>query len=981
MSGLFFVVQPRQSLYNRKLNLSLSILYQNVSGLRTKSSKFLSLLESSSSDLFAITETGCNESIQNAEITLPGYSILRCDRADGRKQGGVLLVSTPRFELRQVTIPDDINIDVHKFELICATVYSQNRFLVTCCVLYIPPQTDVIEYSVMFNILEKICVKYKNKVVILGDFNLFSCPNHVCDDFEYFVAFCEVVQCNKVPNCNGRQLDLVLSGLSGVVVCAGDEGLLPVDVYHPPLAVTVPTSSPLPQPAKLDAQLEPQNEILTKKWNFSKANFHQLYHLLALIDWDEMYSLCDPDLALNFFYSKIYEVFDICIPLKNKITNNNNRYTYPVWYTSDIIKDIQLKYRLHKIYKASKSPTDYEAFSRCRARVKVETALAHDRYRDRVQSHLAADPKAFWSYVRSKRGNSSQYNLNKDGQVLSDQECAQEFGRFFHSVYNPEPATLDADTCSETAEPSGAWVHLGCFEASEVRRALARLPPKRSVGPDGIPPFILRDSRMVLDEPLLHLFNVCTAAASFPDRWKLSRVVPVPKGSGGSEASDYRPVAVLCATAKVFEAAIHNSLYKQVNAHLSDAQHGFRPGRSTTGNLLNLMTQLVPAVDAGLQVDVAYLDFRKAFDTVDNDVLLSKLANKGFTPHTIKFFADYLRNRRQYVDCGGSFSEIYFTRSGVSQGTNLGPFLFILMVDDLPEVVKESTCLLFADDLKLIHVVKDIADHDTLQRDLARVTDWSQENKLYFNVSKCSVLSYTRAHTPRRHQYLMGGEPLQRVMEVRDLGVCFTADLQFRKHIVAVCKKAYRSLGFLLRQANQFTNMSALRALYEALVKSHLQYNAAIWSPSEAKYNTMLERIQNKYIRFMYHKMYGVYPGYPLLYPTLFVLGMVGYTRLEVKRELALATYLFKVIRGKICNPDILQAIKLWVPDEYVNRRRRPRLLGVPKARTNLLRRAPFTRALCTLNAVAMSLDLFSCALNDFTLATTRVLCYSDLHV
>ncbi|XP_063894707.1 uncharacterized protein LOC135117961 [Helicoverpa armigera] len=216
----------------------------------------------------------------------------------------------------------------------------------------------------------------------------------------------------------------------------------------------------------------------------------------------------------------------------------------------------------------------------------------------------------------------------------------------------------------------------------------------------------------------------------------------------------------------------------------------------------------------------------------------------------------------------------------------------------------------------------------------------------------------------------MNGELLQRVTEVKDLGIHFTSDLQFRKHVVNICKKAYRNLGFMLRQANDFTNISALRALYEALVKSHLEYNAAIWSPSEIKYKKMIERIHNKYIRFMYMKMYKIYPGYPLLYPTLFCLGMVGYYRLEVRREVALATYLLRVLRGDIKNSGLLTEIGFCVPDEYVGRRRRPRLLVVPRARTNLLQRAPLTRALRTLNTVAEHIDIFNCTLSEFTRAT-----------
>lgn len=105
------------------------------------------MIESSGADLFAITESGLHEAIHNAEFLLPGYQILRCDRADGRKQGGVLLVATPRFELRQVAVPGDLNLDSQKFELICAAIYIQNRYLFTCCVVYIPPQADENEYN------------------------------------------------------------------------------------------------------------------------------------------------------------------------------------------------------------------------------------------------------------------------------------------------------------------------------------------------------------------------------------------------------------------------------------------------------------------------------------------------------------------------------------------------------------------------------------------------------------------------------------------------------------------------------------------------------------------------------------------------------------------------------------------------------------------------------------------------------------------
>ncbi|XP_034839852.2 uncharacterized protein [Maniola hyperantus] len=266
------------------------------------------------------------------------------------------------------------------------------------------------------------------------------------------------------------------------------------------------------------------------------------------------------------------------------------------------------------------------------------------------------------------------------------------------------------------------------------------------------------------------------------------------------------------------------------------------------------------------------------------------------------------------------------------------------MINDLPQVVKDAKCLLFADDLKLSLDIRDTSDCVRLQQDIDRVVKWSKDNILDFNHSKCAVITFSKAHSPVHYEYKVDGVPMLRVSEVRDLGVNLNKELTFRTHIVKCCKKAYRNLGFLLRTVGGFTNMNAVVALYNALVRSQLEGNAVIWSPHETKYRLMLERVQNKFARFLYLKLYGVYPFYPLMYPTLFVLGMVGYNELRVRRELALVTYIFKVIRGALHSPDVLGQVRFLVPDGYVGRRRRPPLLWVPVGRTSLLSKAPLTR-------------------------------------
>ncbi|CAG9128665.1 unnamed protein product [Plutella xylostella] len=766
--------------------------------------------------------------------------------------------------------------------------------------------------------------------IIQGDFKVHKVKTKTERDYGSFLLtvpessydkLCDPMS-NRLTNCNNHMLDLVLcSGGLGECVSVGEGApLVPVDPQHPPLEVTVRAP-----PAA--AQRPP------------------------------------PPLA-----TRSPSDLDDCVPRKKRPLVNS-RYSYPEWYTPDIIRDIKLKAKLHKRYKTSKSTCDYEAFARCRAKVKEMIESAYNEYRHRVEKHLTEDPKAFWNYVKSKRGSRNRTKIVKDGIVLAEEQCADEFARYFHSVYKTENPNLDVEAAVAAAGGgnAAARVQLQRLQRRDVCAALARLPPKRSAGPDGIPAFLFKDCSYALSDPLLHIYNVCLQRMEYPEKWKLSRVIPVPKGAASSSVDGYRPVAVLSTPAKVFESAVQKSLLVQVQSQLSDVQHGFRPGHSTTSNLLNYMCQVLPEVDGGGQVDAAYFDFRKAFDLVDNDVLLSKLASVGCTPHLLQFFASYMRNRRQYVEYGSHQSEPYFTRSGVSQGSNLGPLEFILMINDLPSVVRNASCLLFADDLKLFLPIRDATDCIRLQQDIDRVVEWSLENKLQFNTAKCLIITFSRARPPLHHGYAVENVPMKRVTEVRDLGVHLTAELTFRDHITNICKKAFRNLGFVLRQVQGFININAIVALYNALVRSNLEFNAVIWAPHEMKYHLMLERIQNKFIRFLYLRQYGVYPFYPLMYPTQFILGMVGYNELRVRREVTLLCYIFKIMNGKLSNSEVLSRIGMNVPDRYVERRRRPRLLAAPAARTHLLGRAPLTRALHTLNIIAEHIDLFSCSLSEFT--------------
>ncbi|KOB78985.1 Uncharacterized protein OBRU01_01369 [Operophtera brumata] len=350
-------------------------------------------------------------------------------------------------------------------------------------------------------------------------------------------TFCEFAQKNEVKNSNDRLLDLVLvsSEMDEVHVCIADEVLVLVDQQHPPLAVTVrrcarAESGPAPP------TLPPLTTL--SSWDFSKADYHALYSTVAAVDWSTLYRVQEPEEALDCFYAALNDIFNECIP-KKRIRKVNSRHIYPRWYTVEIIREIQHKARLHKLYKAKGSKVNYQAFSESRARVKEMIIAEHKRHLERVQSRLVEDPKTFWEYVREKRGAVNRKKITKDGNTLPESECAQEFANYFLSVYGTSAAVLDVNEAELSSRAGSARVHVARLTEAEVLTALTRLKPKQSAGPDGIPVFVVRDCRRILAEPLRHIFNLCLEGSHFPERWRVTRVIPIPKGGGGSEIVIY----------------------------------------------------------------------------------------------------------------------------------------------------------------------------------------------------------------------------------------------------------------------------------------------------------------------------------------------------------------------------------------------------------------------------------------------------------
>ena len=282
-------------------------------------------------------------------------------------------------------------------------------------------------------------------------------------------------------------------------------------------------------------------------------------------------------------------------------------------------------------------------------------------------------------------------------------------------------------------------------------------------------------------------------------------------------------------------------------AHLSKDQHGFLPNKSCNTQLIAFADSIATAINSSMRTDVVYFDFAKAFDSVNHDIILKKLKDRFKIDGTmLKFMVNYLQDREQCVIIAGKKSSMASVRSGVPQGSILGPLLFVLFIDDMTEDISEGTKIaLYADDTKIWRRICEWEDHEILQRDINGLHKWSLENKMKFHLKKCKVVPIAPPDKdiqdlvnkifPLRRKtffYKLGDKELEYVNEEKDLGVIVSYKFVWDQHIDILFNKASSRLGLLKRTMHFVKCPKQRRAFYLAIVRSQFEHCVQVWRPS-----------------------------------------------------------------------------------------------------------------------------------------------------
>ena len=797
-----------------------TLLLSNTMSLAPKIDEIAFTIQQKDIQVGFFTETWLKDSIADDPIAISGYHLFRLDRKN-KQHGGVCLYVKNTIESK--TLPVLYKEDYEVLWCILRPKRLPRGFSnIIAGVLYHPPGANNIAMKEhLKSSLEIIETHYPNSgIVLAGDFNQL--------DFKSTAKLFNLKPAINFPTRGTNTLDQIFTNLKNFYNPA-ESG--------PPFGLSDHVTITM-IPAKR-VNLRPQKTTI-KVRDKRPSNVASLGRFLLNIPWENtLSSLRSSDDKLTTFTEIINYGLNTIMPERSIKVNPNDR----PWMTSHLKRLILQRQKAFALgnnfmFKLLRNKVNRER-KRCR---KVY-------YKKKVGNLLDSKPKDWWREVKQLSGQQSTRpdlrSMIRFDVEDSDEGLGNRINEAFISVMKEfPPLPEDFNLSTDNDEPISVT-------ETTVERLLRAISVSKASGPDELPNWVLKSFSDILAPAITDIFNASFRECKVPRVWKIADVPPVPKAKNITDFNkDLRPISLTSTLSKIAEnLIIEYELKSKLLRKMDPMQFGFIPGSNTTLALISMMHTWLDALDGtGSTVRVALLDYRKAFDLVDHNLLVAKLSNYEIKPTVVNWIADFLRGRTQRVKINSAYSNFLQVPAGIPQGTKIGPWLFLAIINDLC-ITKSPTSNLwkFADDTSVSEVIpKDGVS--SLPDKVDEVNKWSNDNKFQLNPGKCKELRINFTTQPFTEEPLNTNEkPFEIVKSAKVLGMIVTNDLKWNKHVSNTVEKASKRL-YLLRQLKRAeVETRSLYKFYTACIRSVVEYACQVFHSSLPNYLSMeIESIQKR---------------------------------------------------------------------------------------------------------------------------------------
>ena len=858
------IIQNESSYYDidelEKLHInknSFNSIHLNIQSLPAKYEKLKELLtffndKNITIDCILLCETFLNDNIVD-QFQIPGYNLI-CQNRKTKTRGGVAIYLHKMYDY---TICQELGIFKEgEFESIFIEINAPRKSVIG--EIYRIPNTNPTSSLKHYDTILQKLANYTNPIIIGTDqnFNLLKADTHdkTRELLDLFLTSGLLPTITKPTRITHNTATLIDNLYVSTKKCDDTKSCI----------LTFDISDHLPVFASIQKHTQKTKNMTNFRYRKLNPSATQaICDHLNRTDFNHLDTL-NTDVATEYLVNKIQEVMDIHAPEKT-VTISNKSIAHERWMTKGLLKSSKTCHKLYKKQlgktKTEKAYTTYITYRNIYNTLKRKAKQSY--YFETLNNHKS-NMRRTWKEINQLIGrindkSSIIESIRVNDKLIQDpQTIAEEFANYFCAV-GPNHANSipksETTYCSYLKNNFTTNIFMSPTDKQEILNIIGQLKSKSTQGHHGISPKLLKDLKDPLSSPLATIINKSLSEGKFPNIMKIARINPIFKAKDKTALSNYRPISILPTISKVFEKIIFKRLYSFLEKYsiLSENQFGFRPKHSTIDAIIQFTNHITEGFKNKETSIGLFCDLSKAFDTIDHNLLIKKLHYYGIRGVALNLIKSYLSERKMYVQIGQLKSFQLIQTHGVPQGSILGPLLFIIYINDLPDALCHSKATMFADDTNLLK-----SSHNTsllikeMNEDANQLYSWFNANKLSLNISKTYFIIFSKSKNFRTSEMKIkiGNTQLERKQATMFLGMLIDSNLNWHEHILNIHTKISKSI-YAINRAKHYLPKLQLKILYHSLIQPHIEYGLILWGKTHSTYVNKIAVLQKKIIRII----------------------------------------------------------------------------------------------------------------------------------